>query len=73
MVISQGEVWWADLPEPTGSGPGLRRPVRLAPELLEERLARRWMIAKPEYKLRATGLLRVAAGLEDPSAVERFR
>lgn len=27
MVISQGEVWWADLPEPTGSGPGLRRPV----------------------------------------------
>ena len=27
MVISQGEVWWADLPEPTGSGPGFRRPV----------------------------------------------
>lgn len=27
MVIAQGEVWWADLPEPTGSGPGLRRPV----------------------------------------------
>jgi mRNA interferase MazF len=27
VVISQGEVWWADLPEPTGSGPGLRRPV----------------------------------------------
>ncbi len=27
MVISQGEVWWADLPEPVGSGPGLRRPV----------------------------------------------
>ncbi|MBI2749268.1 MAG: type II toxin-antitoxin system PemK/MazF family toxin [Burkholderiales bacterium] len=27
MVISQGEIWWADLPEPTGSGPGLRRPV----------------------------------------------
>ena len=27
MVISQGEVWWADLPEPHGSGPGLRRPV----------------------------------------------
>lgn len=27
MVISQGEVWWADLPEPSGSGPGLRRPV----------------------------------------------
>lgn len=27
MVIARGEVWWADLPEPTGSGPGLRRPV----------------------------------------------
>jgi len=27
MVISQGHVYWADLPEPTGSGPGFRRPV----------------------------------------------
>ena len=27
MVISQGDVCWAELPEPTGSGPGLRRPV----------------------------------------------
>lgn len=27
MVIAQGEVWWADLPEPAGSGPGFRRPV----------------------------------------------
>jgi mRNA interferase MazF len=27
MVISQGDVWWANLPEPVGSGPGLRRPV----------------------------------------------
>ena len=27
MVISQGEVWWADLPEPSGSEPGFRRPV----------------------------------------------
>lgn len=27
MVISQGEVWWADLPRPTGFGPGFRRPV----------------------------------------------
>ena len=26
-MISQGEVWWADLPDPTGSGPGFRRPV----------------------------------------------
>ena len=27
MVISQGEIWWADLPTPVGSGPGYRRPV----------------------------------------------
>lgn len=27
MVISQGEVWWADLRAPTGSQPGFRRPV----------------------------------------------
>lgn len=27
MVIGQGDVWWADLPAPTGSGPGFRRPV----------------------------------------------
>ena len=26
-MISQGEVWWADLPEPSGSEPGYRRPV----------------------------------------------
>lgn len=27
MVISQGEVWWADLADPVGSEPGFRRPV----------------------------------------------
>jgi mRNA interferase MazF len=27
VVISQGEIWWADLPPPAGSGPGFRRPV----------------------------------------------
>ena len=27
MVVGQGEVWWADLGEPTGSEPGFRRPV----------------------------------------------
>jgi len=26
-VIAQGEVWWADLGEPSGSAPGFRRPV----------------------------------------------
>ena len=27
MVISQGDVCWAELPPPTGSGPGFRRPI----------------------------------------------
>ena len=27
MTIAQGDVWWADLPEASGSGPGFRRPV----------------------------------------------
>lgn len=27
MVIEQAEIWWADLDEPVGSGPGFRRPV----------------------------------------------
>jgi len=27
VVISQGEIWWADLGEPVGSEPAFRRPV----------------------------------------------
>ncbi len=27
MVVAQGDIWWADLPAPTGSGPGFQRPV----------------------------------------------
>ena len=26
-MIQRGAVWWADLPDPTGSSPGYRRPV----------------------------------------------
>jgi mRNA interferase MazF len=29
MVISQGDVCWADLDAPAGSAPGLRRPVAI--------------------------------------------
>ena len=25
--MSRGEIWWAELPAPAGSGPGYRRPV----------------------------------------------
>ena len=27
MVVAQGDVCWASLPDPAGSGPGFRRPV----------------------------------------------
>lgn len=27
MVISQGDIWWAELPAPAGSEPGFRRPI----------------------------------------------
>jgi mRNA interferase MazF len=27
VVIRRGEIWWASLPEPAGSGPGFRRPL----------------------------------------------
>jgi mRNA interferase MazF len=27
VTLVQGEIWWADLPEPSGSGPGFGRPV----------------------------------------------
>jgi mRNA interferase MazF len=27
LVIERGQIWWADLAEPTGSEPGFRRPV----------------------------------------------
>ena len=26
-MTAQGEIWWAELPEPSGSEPGFRRPV----------------------------------------------
>lgn len=27
MVVQRGEIWWANLPDPLGSGPGYLRPV----------------------------------------------
>ena len=27
VTVYQGELWWADMSEPVGSGPGFRRPV----------------------------------------------
>jgi mRNA interferase MazF len=27
LAVKRGEIWWAHLPEPAGSGPGYKRPV----------------------------------------------
>jgi mRNA interferase MazF len=32
MAMNRGDIWFADLPEPVGSGPGLRRPVLIVQE-----------------------------------------
>jgi mRNA-degrading endonuclease toxin of MazEF toxin-antitoxin module len=55
VVISQGEVWWADLPDPTLSGPGFRRPVvvTLDKALLTERTGR---LPRAQLALVLTGI-----------------
>ena len=45
----------------------------LAPELVQTRLAGTWLSIDPGYKRRATTFMRIAAGLEDPSAAEALR
>lgn len=45
----------------------------LAPELVQSRLAGVWISIAPDYKRRATTFMRVAAGLEDPSAAGALR
>jgi len=47
VVISQGDVWWADPPEPTGSEPGFRRPVVVVQGDAFNRSAIRTVLAVP--------------------------
>ena len=47
MVISQGDVWWADLGEPGGSEPGFRRPVIVVQGDSFNRSALRTAVAVP--------------------------
>jgi mRNA interferase MazF len=47
VVISQGDVWWADLGEPVGSEPGFRRPVIVVQGDSFNRSALRTMVAVP--------------------------
>ena len=72
MVISQGDVWWADLGEPSASEPGFRRPVIVVQGDSFNRSALRTVVAVPltsnlrwaaapgnvQLSARATGLLR---------------
>lgn len=47
MVISQGDVWWADLGEPVGSEPGFRRPIIVVQSDSFNRSALRTVVAVP--------------------------
>ena len=47
MVISQGDVWWADLGEPVSSEPGFRRPVIVVQGDNFNRSALRTVVAVP--------------------------
>lgn len=47
MVISQGDVWWADLGAPVGSEPGFRRPVIVVQGDNFNRSALRTVVAVP--------------------------
>ena len=47
MVISQGDVWWADLGELVGSEPGFRRPIIVVQGDSFNRSALRTVVAVP--------------------------
>ena len=74
--MKRGEVWWASLPTPTGSGPGLRRPVLVvqANPFNKSRLATAIVVVITSNLSRAEapGNVRVAradSGLPRPSVV----
>ena len=46
-MTGQGDVWWADLAEPTGSEPGFRRPVVVVQSDSFNRSALRTVVAVP--------------------------
>lgn len=74
--MKRGEVWWASLPPPTGSGPGVRRPVLIvqANPFNDSRLATAIVAVITSNLLRAEapGNVRVPradSGLPRPSVV----
>lgn len=74
--MRRGEIWWASLPEPSGSGPGFRRPLLIisANSFNDSRIATvvaavitsnlRLADAPGNVRLRASG-----TGLSKPSVV----
>lgn len=76
MVVRRGEIWWASVPEPSGSGPGFRRPYLIisANSFNESRISTvvaavitsnlRLALAPGNVQLPARG-----AGLSKPSVV----
>ena len=46
-MISQGDVWWAELADPVGSAPGFRRPVVVVQGDSFNRSALRTVVAVP--------------------------
>ena len=46
-MISQGDVWWADLADPLGSAPGCRRPIVVVQGDSFNRSALRTVVAVP--------------------------
>jgi len=47
MVIARGDLWWADLPEPTGSEPGYYRPVLIVQDIDETSRGGRTVVVVP--------------------------
>jgi mRNA interferase MazF len=47
VVIAQGDVWWADLDTPSGSEPGIRRPVVIVQADSFNRSTLRTVVAVP--------------------------
>jgi len=74
--VNRGEIWWAPLPVPKGSGPGFRRPVLIvsADSFNRSRLATVIVavITTNEHLATAPGNVRVSGrrtGLSQPSVV----
>lgn len=74
--MRRGEIWWASLPEPAGSGPGYRRPVLIvSANSFNESRINTVIVAAITSNLRladAPGNIRLQArglGLSKPSVV----